>query len=1727
MPGYDYGTATASIQIEARDAVKTVNTVRDSLLGLKKSTLESGNVQGLGKGLAAFGAGVVGAFGLALNTAANFEQAMDGVGASLNGVGTATGITQQQFSALSTEAQRIGATTSASAIEAAQAMELMAKAGTSVEDILNGGAQAAVNISEATGEGLQQSSETMSAMLLLFQDTGLEAGRAADIIVSGMNASSATMSEFQTGIARLAPVISSTGMSFEEAAAEIAYFNSLGLSAAEVGTSLTSAYTRLADPTTEAASKMDELGIAAFDAQGKFIGFPALFDQVAAATAGMSDEQRTAALSTIFGADALDVMTLASQNGGDGVRGLTDDMQAQGTAAAASAERMDNLKGSIEQLRGAIEGVMIVVGTQLLPFMQAATDAATGLVTAFLELSPTWQKVIAAGIGVAGMLSLVGGGFLLLAPRILSTVNAVRTLSKEIPILANALRALSLASPWLLALVAAVALVGLAWKTNFLGIGDALSSVFGKITGTISKIIDTFHTLQDSVASVGRTMGFVDDATGGIVNPIRSAADAMTDLERTFHNLGAAIKMVTGLPVVGFFDAIGSGVQRALDAFNKIKGAFADINDAFQEGGFGAGLDALFGDLGRKLLAGIGDALASLPKMLGEALGSISTGFKPVDMFIQRISRTLVDIGRLVQEIFQGDISGALKVLERLIVRTLFGPFRELAALIDSIFGTNLLGSLDRVLAPVKKIISSVFSSLGSALNGLLGRWKKSFGKMGDALGDIAKAFKKGGLKGAMDALFGKSGRKLLAGFGDALSALPKAAGEFLRGIQTPFGSVNKLLGNLGDIATDSGRLVQELFQGDWAGALTVGKRLLGDFVDLFKDFGGGMLDNARTGIGLLGDALRAIPWGDIGQGALDLGADILSGIGEIGSQVYDWISGELAQVDWNQIGTDVSTFVSEAFDLLSGEQVAGRVTGWLQRGMTAVVGAIPTVAAYLGELGLRIASFVAGLFVDLVTSDTTANVVSWLGRAMLGVVEKIPTVAAYLGELGLRLATFVAGLFVDLATSDTTANVLDWLKRGFLAVVEQIPTVAAYLGELGLRVATFVASLFEDLDYGEIAGKVVAWLQDAMLGVVEKIPTVVAYLGELGPRVISFVTGLWDTLNGSEIAGKIVSWLISAMLAVVAQIPTVMAYLGELGPRVIGFVVGLFANLDYGSIGSNIVGWLTAGMLAVVQSIPTILAYLGELGPKVISFVTGLWSDLDGSDISGAIGTWLSNGFSLLVNNIPGLDTLSSVGSQIADAITKPFSSAFNALENLLEPIIRRIVNTYNTIAKGINKLNPLGPDIPTINLNDLFPPEKDPVPQNVADAFRRVQDEARKTADAITSAAKRIKPSDLRKLLNPTEAEPEPAPEANPPATTTPSATPTETPTEVPTQGTPTPDENGKTYRNIGTQALAAARDLARFNATVGTDAPRAIDAAVRGTSSFGRLLGDTPKVTDTVTNAFRALSSSGFAGLSTATASVSGDFSDMGTSSIGSATGMKSGVGSAIGGMAKNSADSASGMKSGVTGSADSMRSGVTNSAEGMRSGVVGSTLQMAGQAVNIMAAMVAAMTRYNLYSDGYGIASSLGEGLLAGLAAYALRVAASMAGIVSAGISAANAAGLIRSPSKKTAYTGDMLGLGLFQSVQRWQQPIADALAALITLPRANTSDLLRYLNTGFAGTQQQRALVAYAQSPLGSAVPSQILKKVIVNQQLRTPEFMQLLENAERGADFAAEWLDDD
>lgn len=633
-----FGTAASgSINISVAQALASVKQLQRELQNLQSTSAKpladpgfenvanqvakvEAQRQMLGRGLLATGVAMGGTFLAGLNGAVKLEQGIANVNAALGGVDAGT------LDQLSASFQQIGVDSQFSAVEVAAVGEQLAKAGFSIEEMMGGATKAVVDLSQATGadlttsvDGIVQAMSVWDPALVGVENGLTDASRAADILTIASNKSQANVGDIIAGMRPLGPIAAQMGIGYDEAAAAIAVFTDAGLKGADSGISLARGLQNLADPTSEAAGLMTDLGIAAFDSQGTFVGFPSLFTQLQKSMGGMSDQAQLTALSTIFGAEAMDVMGLAILNGAGPIEEMIKLMGESGAAAEQSALRMDTLGMQFGTLR---EGVMTLLASfvqGLIPGFRFLVDGANLVVNALMRIPGPIKTVIGALLGIGAIVATVAGAMILFGPQI-GAITAILG---------------GMVAPMLAVIAVAVALYA-AWKTNLFGIRDLTKKALGPVT----RFIDRFQAAWDALKGPSDAMKTIE-RWGGIV---RDAAGYTNTLSMVLSALGTAIRGIGGGDI-GWINTIADGfegaakyVQKFVDAWNSfdanngISDTMRTVNEwgnktAEQMGTFDR-LVATLGQMGgaAKVLGGvlgfIGDHFDTIAKAVGIAVGA-------------------------------------------------------------------------------------------------------------------------------------------------------------------------------------------------------------------------------------------------------------------------------------------------------------------------------------------------------------------------------------------------------------------------------------------------------------------------------------------------------------------------------------------------------------------------------------------------------------------------------------------------------------------------------------------------------------------------------------------------------------------------------------------------------------------------------------------------------------------------------------------------------------------------------------------------------------------------------------------------------------------------------------------------------------------------------------------------------------------------------------------------
>lgn len=473
MASYNLGTAAGRIVIDGSGAEKGFGVAKAAAGSFSDAVSNQMDaVDKLANRLLLIGTAGSGAMALAANSAAAFQQ-------RLSAIEAVSGATEEQMKAISTAALRIGADSVYSATESAMAMEELIKAGLSVEDVLNGAADATVNLAAAGEVALPRAAEIAANAMNNFNLSGEDMPRIADLIAGAANASAIDVEQFGMSMSQAGAVSALVGLSFEDMAVAIAEMGNAGIKGSDAGTSLKTMLMNLIPGTDKQIKKFKELQLYTvnvdksmqglnklgikpldmsfdsllgqledyvveadglekgsekakkaalelgqqygvlqnefFDTEGNVKSLEEIQGILADTTKDMTSEQKLMNLEVLFGSDAIRAAAVMSKEGADGYNAMAEAM-GNVTAAEVAETRMNNLRGAVEQLSGAWETLTISIGTYFLKPMQRATEALTKVID-ILNAAPDWLKAAAASfISIGTAVAVASGIFLKLIP---------------------------------------------------------------------------------------------------------------------------------------------------------------------------------------------------------------------------------------------------------------------------------------------------------------------------------------------------------------------------------------------------------------------------------------------------------------------------------------------------------------------------------------------------------------------------------------------------------------------------------------------------------------------------------------------------------------------------------------------------------------------------------------------------------------------------------------------------------------------------------------------------------------------------------------------------------------------------------------------------------------------------------------------------------------------------------------------------------------------------------------------------------------------------------------------------------------------------------------------------------------------------------------------------------------------------------------------------------------
>ena len=313
------------------------------------------------KGLEAYGRAVVDAGKKVGEFSANKGMSFE---ASMSRVAAYSNASAEDLQRLSNAAKEMGATTSKTASEAADALGYLALNGYDTEQML-ATLKPIVKASEAGGMDLSTAANLTANALTAYGKGAEDAEEFLNILTATQNNSATSLEQLLTAYVDLAGTFNTLHVGFEESATLMGQMANAGIKGSEAGTALNSVMLRLLETNKNSADEFAKLGISAYS-EGKFKGLTNILGELNEKMAEMTEEDRIMSLKNIFGVRMFQqgLKFLQSVADSEGYSSLYDTLASayENNYLYKTAETMmDNLQGRITILKSAAEALGIAM----------------------------------------------------------------------------------------------------------------------------------------------------------------------------------------------------------------------------------------------------------------------------------------------------------------------------------------------------------------------------------------------------------------------------------------------------------------------------------------------------------------------------------------------------------------------------------------------------------------------------------------------------------------------------------------------------------------------------------------------------------------------------------------------------------------------------------------------------------------------------------------------------------------------------------------------------------------------------------------------------------------------------------------------------------------------------------------------------------------------------------------------------------------------------------------------------------------------------------------------------------------------------------------------------------------------------------------------------------------------------------------------------------------------
>lgn len=644
---------------------------------------------------------------------------------SMSKVSALSGATGDDLATLEAKARELGASTTFSASQAADALGYMALAGWDTEQML-AGVGSVLTLAQAGEMELAAASDLVTDYLSAFNMEASETARMVDVLAYAQANANTTVEGLGMAFKNCAANANAAGMDVETTSAAISMMANQGLKGSEAGTALNAVLRDMTAKMEDGAIAIGEQSVAVMDAEGNYRDFTDILADVQAATNGMGDAEKAAALQSTFTADSIKGLNLMLNAGADEMVGFRDELYGCAGAAEETAATMtDNLGGDLAAMNSAFEELSLKIYDGLQEPLRSAVQFITGTVVPGIEGFMAW---LTTGTQEFDEFGNVVGETASPLSQLASTVQSM------VPVLAAAGGALLAYEGYSLAVTVAekarAAATTLVDNATKLLNGTMKLNPIGIVITLIGALVAAFLYLWNTSEEFRNFWIGVWDAVKAAVQPLADwvMANVITPLVskfQEFQTLFAGLWDAIVANVTSAWEQIAPTVQAGMQVIQTIIGAVMPVIQAAWDGAWGL-ISSVFTAIWDNISNTVNTVMGVIQGIIQVVTGIISGDWDAVWSGIKQIFESIVN------GILQAG-ANVFNALTSIISSVLTGIYNVWASIWNSVF--SVASSIwNAISSNIGGVVNGIWNNITSTFNSLVGTVLGIFNSVREAI---------------------------------------------------------------------------------------------------------------------------------------------------------------------------------------------------------------------------------------------------------------------------------------------------------------------------------------------------------------------------------------------------------------------------------------------------------------------------------------------------------------------------------------------------------------------------------------------------------------------------------------------------------------------------------------------------------------------------------------------------------------------------------------------------------------------------------------------------------------------------------------------------------------------------------------------------------------------------------------------------------------------------------